>query len=192
MSLTPKQEAFCLAYLETGNASEAYRRAYAASNSSPKVVHNKASELLARGDIGVRVAALKELAASAAIMNRREAMERLTVLARTGITDLVDFATVELGSGEDGPVTQSTWTIKDSVLHDPVKLAAISELTAGREGIKIKTHSPLQAIQQLAKMEGWESASKHEHTGAGGGPIQAVTRIELVDLVDDSTDSTAA
>ena len=26
--LTPKQEAFILAYLETGNASEAYRRAY--------------------------------------------------------------------------------------------------------------------------------------------------------------------
>lgn len=27
MALTPKQEAFCLAYIETGNASEAYRRA---------------------------------------------------------------------------------------------------------------------------------------------------------------------
>ncbi|SQE31532.1 Terminase small subunit [Mannheimia haemolytica] len=26
--LTPKQEAFCLAYIETGNASEAYRQAY--------------------------------------------------------------------------------------------------------------------------------------------------------------------
>lgn len=26
--LTPKQEAFCLAYIETGNASESYRRAY--------------------------------------------------------------------------------------------------------------------------------------------------------------------
>ena len=26
--LTPKQESFCLAYIETGNASEAYRQAY--------------------------------------------------------------------------------------------------------------------------------------------------------------------
>lgn len=29
-SLTIKQEAFCQAYIETGNASEAYRTAYAA------------------------------------------------------------------------------------------------------------------------------------------------------------------
>ena len=35
MSLTPKQEAFCLAYMETGNASEAYRRAYDADNMKP-------------------------------------------------------------------------------------------------------------------------------------------------------------
>ena len=29
--LTPKQEAFCRAYVETGNASEAYRQAYPTS-----------------------------------------------------------------------------------------------------------------------------------------------------------------
>lgn len=32
----------------------------------------------------------------------------------------------------------------------------------------------------------------NEHTGAGGGPIQTVTRIELVALSDDSTDSPTA
>ena len=34
--LTPKQEAFVLAYIETGNASEAYRRAYNAENMSER------------------------------------------------------------------------------------------------------------------------------------------------------------
>jgi len=33
---------------------------------------------------------------------------------------------------------------------------AISELSATKDGIKIKTHSPLQAIQQLAKLQGWD------------------------------------
>ena len=31
--LTQKQENFCLAYIETGNASEAYRKAYNATGS---------------------------------------------------------------------------------------------------------------------------------------------------------------
>ena len=55
MALTPKQEAFALAYVETGNASEAYRRAYNAGNMKPEVVANKASALLKRGDVRVRV-----------------------------------------------------------------------------------------------------------------------------------------
>lgn len=55
MALTPKQEAFALAYVETGNASEAYRRAYSAVNMKPEVIANKASALLKRGEVRVRV-----------------------------------------------------------------------------------------------------------------------------------------
>ena len=55
MGLTAKQEAFCIAYIETGNASEAYRRAYAADNMQPQVVNVKASTLLANGKIKVRL-----------------------------------------------------------------------------------------------------------------------------------------
>jgi len=57
--MTPKQEAFCLAYIETGNASEAYRRSYSAENMKPESINVKASELLADGKITVRVAELK-------------------------------------------------------------------------------------------------------------------------------------
>ena len=59
MPLTPKQEAFALAYVETGNASEAYRRAYNAGNMKPSVIAVKASELLANGNVAVRVAELQ-------------------------------------------------------------------------------------------------------------------------------------
>ena len=55
MALTPKQEAFALAYVETGNASEAYRRAYNAEKMKPEVIANKASALLKRGEVRVRV-----------------------------------------------------------------------------------------------------------------------------------------
>lgn len=58
-SLTLKQEAFCQAYIETGNASEAYRTAYAADKMKPETINVKASELLANGKITVRVAELR-------------------------------------------------------------------------------------------------------------------------------------
>lgn len=58
--LTPKQENFCLAYLETGNASEAYRRAYDASGTSEQVVWKEASKLLDNPKVAVRLDELRE------------------------------------------------------------------------------------------------------------------------------------
>lgn len=60
MSLTLKQQAFARAYVETGNASEAYRRAYDAENMKQAVIAVKASELLTNGNIKVMVDNLKE------------------------------------------------------------------------------------------------------------------------------------
>ena len=52
---TQKQENFCLAYLETGNASEAYRKAYNAVRMKPETVNNKAHVLLKKGEIRARL-----------------------------------------------------------------------------------------------------------------------------------------
>lgn len=58
--LTPKQEAFCVAYIETGNASEAYRRAYDCKNSSESTINRTAKELLDNPKIAARVAEIRE------------------------------------------------------------------------------------------------------------------------------------
>ncbi|MCB4358438.1 terminase small subunit [Quatrionicoccus australiensis] len=60
MSLTQKQENFCLAYIETGNASEAYRRAYNAENMKESSINVNASKLLADANIALRIAELRE------------------------------------------------------------------------------------------------------------------------------------
>jgi len=157
MALTAKQEAFALAYLQTGNASEAYRRAYNAENMKPETVNKRACELMANGAITGRLAELNAAAVSAAVMTRQEALERLSVFARTDLAELVEFGSYELGQDDSGqPIVQASWHIRDSALQDPKKLVAISELSATKDGIKIKTHSPLQAIQQLAKLQGWD------------------------------------
>ncbi|WXL23926.1 terminase small subunit [Ectopseudomonas mendocina] len=171
MALTQKQEAFCLAYLETGNASESYRRSYSAARMKEKQVWEEASKMLSHPKVAQRLAELNQAAVSAAVMSRQEALERLSLFARTDLSDLVEFGTYEIGEQDGQPVIQASWKIKDSALQDPKKLSAIAELSATKDGIKIKTHSPLQAIQQLAKLQGWESATKHEVSGPNGGPV---------------------
>lgn len=62
LNLTPKQEAFCQVYVETGNASEAYRRCYNTSKMKDKSVWEKASELLANVKVKARVRELALIA----------------------------------------------------------------------------------------------------------------------------------
>ena len=58
-SLTPKQEAFAQAYVETGNASEAYRRVGYGPNMSAKTTNEAACRLLANSKVKARVAYLQ-------------------------------------------------------------------------------------------------------------------------------------
>lgn len=59
MALTQKQESFCLAYIETGNASEAYRQVYDAGGMSTASINRKAKELLDNGKITARLEELR-------------------------------------------------------------------------------------------------------------------------------------
>lgn len=144
------------------------RAGYYAAGGSAKTDESAdatASEILSNPMVVAFMDAMKLQAVSDAVMSRTEALERLSGFARTDLADLVEFGEYELGDdGEGNPVVQSSWRIKEGVLQDPKKRAAIAELTAGKEGIKIKTHSPLSAIKQLADMQGWNAAQKLDVT----------------------------
>lgn len=57
--LTLKQERFCLVYMETGNASEAYRQAYDCENMEDKTIWEAASRQLDNYKVIARVNELK-------------------------------------------------------------------------------------------------------------------------------------
>lgn len=57
--LTEKQEAFARAYVEVGNATEAYRRAYDAENMSVEAIYVEACRLLQHPKVSLKVDALK-------------------------------------------------------------------------------------------------------------------------------------
>lgn len=135
------------------------------------VIDSSASEILRNPQVKAFMDSVQLQAVSDAIMKREEAMEILSALGRGNLVDIVKFKTAAIGkdpvTGED--VNQTVWEISEGLQEsDPAKLIIISELEVGKFGPKIKTHSKVAAIQQLAKMQGWEAASKHDHTSSDG------------------------
>lgn len=59
MGLTIKQEKFCKVYIETGNASEAYRQSYNCENMNGATINRKAHEVLENGKITARLDELR-------------------------------------------------------------------------------------------------------------------------------------
>ena len=59
IKLTPKQEKFCQVYIETGNASEAYRQAYNTEKMKPESVNSKGYQLLQHVQITARLDELR-------------------------------------------------------------------------------------------------------------------------------------
>lgn len=60
MSLTPKQEAFCQNYMETGSASEAYRLSYDADEMKAESIHRSAKELIDNPKIASRIKTMRD------------------------------------------------------------------------------------------------------------------------------------
>ena len=120
--LTPKQEKFCLAYIQTGNASEAYRQAYNAENMKPETINRKAKVELDKGKIRARLEALQaehrkrhdvtvaglsenlEIAMNLAFQNKQAAAMVSAIMGRAKLHGLlVDRA--ELTGKDGGPIT---------------------------------------------------------------------------------------
>lgn len=126
--LTPKQEAFCAAYIETGNASEAYRRSYSAEKMKPATVNRSAKELLDNRNITARLKELQAPMIEEAQLTYGSHLKRLAELAeaaaKAGQFSAAITAEVNRGkvaglyiekkqvTGADGGPMQSSMTVK--------------------------------------------------------------------------------
>jgi len=75
--LTQKQLNFCHEYIKTGNASEAYRLSYEASNMKPNSVNRCASELMSNPMITSRIESLRNDAAKEAVITVHDLIKEL-------------------------------------------------------------------------------------------------------------------
>lgn len=99
--LTQKQEAFALAYVETGNAAEAYRRAYdvkAATQHSS--IYVAASRLLDNPKVMLRVKELQEQAAEMCLYTVRDAFTEYEMARQLALQEANPSAAVSAVSGK--------------------------------------------------------------------------------------------
>lgn len=181
--LTPLQQRVSTNWLAGMTQREAYYRAGGTAKTDESA-DSSVSTMLSDVRVKAFTDSMKLQAVSDAIMTREEAMKTLSLIGRTHLKDIVKFRTAHIGKDMEtgADLNQTAWEINSDLQEsDSEKLIIISELEVGKFGPKIKTHSPVAAIAQLAKMQGWESASKHEISGPGGGAINVRDVGEMTD-----------
>ena len=169
--LSPKQEAFCQAYIETGNASEAYRRAYNASRMKPETVNRKAKELLDNGKIAARMEALRRPALKKAEVTAERVVNELARIAFGDKRELMEW-------GPNGVVLKSS----DGLSKDQAAMVAEVSETISQAGgsIKMKTYDKVKALELLGKYLGI-FVERREISGPNGQPIPERVEIDWVE-----------
>lgn len=99
--LTEKQEAFALAFLETGNAAEAYRRAYdVAPDAKDGWLYVEACQLLDNPKIALRLKGLRDQAERLSIFNLSAAMDEFEQARKLAMTEKNPSAAVAATTGK--------------------------------------------------------------------------------------------
>nr|DAL72476.1 MAG TPA: Terminase small subunit [Caudoviricetes sp.] len=162
--LTIKQENFCNYYIESGNASEAYRRAFSCGKMKAESVNRKAVELLNNGKITARVEQLQSDLKSRSDITKEEAVKELANIVRVNPLDYIEISPDEqIEVKENGDIISSnkqTVLVKDLSELTIEQQRCIKSISPVRGGIKIEFESKISAIDRLSKMLGWDEAIK--------------------------------
>ena len=157
--LTPRQEAFCNKYLETGNASEAYRYAYTTDRMKPETINNSGYKLLQKGEIKARLAYLRENLAEAAGISALKVVRELERIA------FADATAIRTDWGNLKSFEELTAEEKSIIKDIDVKVRCTT--TASGNDIvetttRISMHDKLKAIETLSQMLGYNKPIKVE------------------------------
>lgn len=159
--LTPLQKEIVLNSISGMNDIDSYKASRGKAKTL-KTMEASVSEILSNPKVVAFKKSMANHIVNPAIMSRDEMLERLSALARTSMADLIEWRT-ELHTGDEGEqIEQSLWAVRESAYLDETKAASIAEVTAGKDGFKIKQHSPLTAMKQLAELAGYEAPKQVE------------------------------
>ena len=160
LKLTTLQQDFVVMKMVGMNDIDAYICA-GGSAVTENAQRTSASEIMMNHAVKALMNLIQKDKWEAAIMSREEMGARLTGLASTTIGDILDIETetrmmMDMETGEIEEIAgQTRWSLKAIEDMTGAGLAAISELSIGKDGYKIKTHSTMTAKKQLSDLMGY-------------------------------------
>lgn len=177
--LTPKQARFVEEYLIDLNATQAAIRA----GYSEKTAYSQGERLLRNVEVAKGIEAAQEARSKRTEITQDMVLRELAKIGFSDIRKAVKWGHTELrvSEGEEGDVMPyHGLALIDSSEIDDDTAAAISEVSEGRDGLKVKFHDKKGALVDIGKHLGMFK-DRVEHSGPDGGPIPMMpTTIELV------------
>ena len=145
MKLRPKQEKFCNLYIETSNASEAYRKVYSCKGSSDKTVWEAASKLVSK--LSPRIQELQSELRKKSNITKDRVLEELRCIA---FADIRDFLSIRNGMV----------IFKDSSEWTEEMSRAVESVKVTKEGIELKLNGKSWSISRICKMLGYDEPTE--------------------------------
>lgn len=161
MGLTIKQENFCNKYVETGNASEAYRFAYNCEKMSPESTNVAASKLLDNPKITLRVNILQKEIREKSDISKERVLEELKAIMESDIRNYLTF-------------TGKTIRFKNFKDLTDKQAKAIEGIKKGKNGIELKLYGKSWSIERICKMLGFDAVIKADITSNGETITQVI------------------
>lgn len=156
MKLTIKQENFCNYYIECGNASEAYRRAYSCGKMSDKTIWEVSSKLLKDNKVAARVKELQDEQKEQSDLTKDRILAELSNIAFSSIAHLhntwIERKDFELLTEKQ---KSSIKSISTKILKKNVGTNEDPEII-DVEYVKVELYDKIKAIERICKMLGYD------------------------------------
>lgn len=173
IQLTQKQENFCLAYLECGNASESYRRAYNTGNMKAESIHRRAADLMQDSKVTARIESLRAAVAEHVVIDEARILEEVERLC------LVDPAQLFDENGALLPIRKMSPNVRSAVSSIEVEEVKGKDGTVIGRVKKIKLWDKNSALDKAMKHRGLFEA----HNKQRAGPLEGLPREVLQQIV---------
>lgn len=146
--LTDKQQLFCIYYIRCFNATKAYQKAYGCDY---RTAQSNGYQLLTNTYIRDEIMRLKQERLNREFLSETDIFQKYMDIAFADVTDFVEFGNEEmeviLDTGEHKTITVSHVNIKNDTDVDG---SIISEVSKGKDGVKVKLADRMKALQWLS------------------------------------------
>lgn len=196
-SLPPKVLRFIEEYMLDMNGTAAYQRAgYTAKPSSAEA---NARRLLGNARVSLEIARRRDATSQKLEISREEALQEAWNIVKANANELIEYRRFACAGcypdiraqerrepradcADCAGEGRSDVLIKDTRKLSPQARSLYAGVKITKEGIEVKMHSKLDALEKVFKHLGLYAADKKlEVTGANGGPIRTAAQFEISD-----------